>query len=191
MVRINAPDLVRRIRERYGIRGPEGIEALAPEIVPVALVDIVEAAVPTDQHRYSEGTYIIAVGAQYCAIQLEMPAATGRIAVITSYTLFGTANSQVYHGIGTSQLATAIASAENRDRRDVDHFFAAALMRHTTAVGGAWGTFLNTDQLAGGVHTKLRPDVVLRPGDWYTFRGAAVNQPLGVQLEWYEAPYEA
>lgn len=191
MVRINAPDLVKRIRERYGIRGPEGIEAIAPEIVAVSIVDLVEASAPVDHRRYSEGVTLGAVAAQYNGIQLEMPAGTGRIAVITGCHFFGSASAKVLHGHGTSQLATAIASAENRDRRDDDYFYAAAVMRHTTAIGGAWGVFLNTIQMDAGGQAFFKDEIVLRPGDWYTFRGQAVNTPLGVNLWWYEAPYQA
>ena len=184
MVRINAPDLVQRIRERYGIRGPEGIEALAPEIVPVAIVDLLEAGQAADQHWYTRGHHLVAVAGQYCALGLDNPAGSGRLAVIRRVDLL--CGGQVLFGVGTTQLTTAISAASNLDRRETDYFFSTALMRHMTAAGGAWGTFDGDIYVNATIPYGLELPVVLRPGDRYAFRTQLVNTALNVNILWYE-----
>ena len=189
MPRHQLPEIIRNIEQRYGIRGPAGIDVIAPEIVPVTLVDDL-----TKEQAIQE---LVAIGAggitsdpaQFATVQLYNPATSlVDLDVMMAYTRV-TAQHVVYveHGAtfinnlamrGLPIRARGVATGPVGEVHEISHATAPA----------TGGTIVMDLELDGS-----RPDVLwqpwyLEPGDTLTVQNAVAQQYMGVSFTWTERP---
>lgn len=194
MPRIQAPDLAQRIVRRYGIVGQSGPDTLGPEILPVAIVDVL----PTEEAygpRFAMGNcYQTATAGELSQAHLHNPPNSGVLvrpagvwicaptAGATGYFIIG------YNSGTINELPTA-ETARYLDRRTGVNP-TARLTRGTAVSTG----ILTTEELFRGytrfdesIYVPL-PSAALREDDGLHIAFSVVNQIAVFDFVWEEEP---
>lgn len=107
MPRIQLPDLVQRIVRRYGLVGVPGPDTIAPEIVPVAIVDVIEQEVGVGvRYCMGAGTQGASVG-KYEIVHLQNPANSGILVEVIGAHVAALGNSGIYGGFSNAALTNS------------------------------------------------------------------------------------
>lgn len=189
-MRIQRPDLVQRIVRRYGIVGAQGPDTIAPEIVPVSIVDVLELE-GAEEVGCGMGANVQLAAAQYSQIQLLNPANSGVIALVDRVDLtIGGASSFVIGFYGTA-LPTA-TDVRLLDTRLTGTVPACKGYKDDGAskVIGVTTQFVNG--YASGYHefypVELEGRVVLDEGQGIVVELTTVNVSLWSSIFWRERP---
>jgi len=188
MALIQVPDIARKLARRFGIDGPAPADTLAPEIVPVVLVEDLTA--PDEEDSGYERTCIGkqsvgALAANYSYVQLYNPSGSGVLVVVEAMILSVGGNSAIsirnYDTAATS-LGTDLSF---RDRRLSGA--PAAQVRYVQS-GANLGDAV-AQAFAVGNDQYLTPlDFLLSPGKGLCTRPDTQNVQNITTLFWSERP---
>lgn len=184
MAFIQAPELARRLQRKFDTDGPGPTHTLAPEIVPVVLVEDLTPALPEDTGfiRQCVGTvYQAGVAAEYAHAQLFNPDGSGSILhaemAVVSIGAADTVNVAFYD----TRLGND-GSVYFRDRRLAGSPVGAV----TNDSGGAeLGTNIAPIESPGDEAITIPLDIILAPGQGLVLN-VGVNNALNASFWWTE-----
>ncbi len=183
MAFIQVPEIARKIQRRFGTDGPAPTHTIAPEIVPVALVEDLTDTTPEDtgfQRACFGYSGQSGAASNNSHVQLFNPAGSGVMlhveAALVSIGSAGNADLR-YHD---TELSTAGSNESFRDRR-----IGGRPVGRTSAQnnGSALGTSLATLALPGTESIQVPVDVLLDEGQGILFLAASQN--ISVTCLWY------
>lgn len=190
-MRIQAPDLVQRIVRRYGIVGAQGPDTIAPEIVPVSIVDELLSEQGEVLKRASGGGTRSGVAGEYSLCGVWNPSGGGVIVLPRAVYLDDTTGPSVYAlGYIAAAPGTAVES------RYWDNRLAGtdpvAYVAHETNASKEIGVATNTHTLyslntAGQQYVNLE-GVVLDEGTGFALEIGTVQHAVYFTFVWDERP---
>lgn len=186
MPEIQRPELVTLLRQRFGLRGIAAF-GLAPEIVPVAIVDDIQeqADDPTIIRQCIGYAQVTNVAGQYSQIWCGLPAASSVTAGI--HTVFVNSETDGSILIGPYDLTThgsAVTTKAMQDRRNPG---SPVMMIQQAAAAGLLPNPSTTHIAVEAVSGTMIPlNAVLGPGDGLIFAYSPTNAILRCTFMWSE-----
>lgn len=113
MPSIQRPDLIRRIRKQYGIRGSDGPTSLSPEIVPISIVDVATDADPTSTYLCTSGFQQTSAAGTRCHLQLVNPSSSDRLVRVISWSVAATGATNVEWGRYDTSVAGLVSNIQS------------------------------------------------------------------------------
>lgn len=184
-MRIQAPELIQAIVRRYGIVGSSGPDTLAPEIVPVSVVDYLPDATTQAQRRCGFGVKQAGAAAQYSQVQLLNPTGSGILCFLDFWQVRLESAQPWVVGFYDTALPTA-GEARMLDRRLVGTVPACLVKQDdgvSKVVGAASQFFYESSSFRGFNGPGY---VILDEGTGVVFECLTVDIDIYVSCLWWE-----
>lgn len=186
MALIQVPEIARKIQRRFGTDGPAPVHTVAPEIVPVAIIEDLTQAGPEDTGflrfciGYSDPPTPAA--SNYCHAQLFNPASSGVLVHLEGAYCSVASASKIYVQLYDTELSSA--GVQNfRDRRLEGNPAARASRQNHTAY---LGTRIAPLTLQQDDVTSIPLDILLPPGSGLVIVAASSNMAMYTVWYWSE-----
>lgn len=187
---INAPDIGRRVRRRYSMKGDSGIATLSPELVGVVLLD--DLTGPEDQDvaiiRPAIGeTQQAAVGGEQGHCQLLNPADSGTFVQVEAVLVILATAGTIIIGEHATALTSNGTNKVFRDQRVAGTPLAETRLQ-TNAGGLTDQDFARLALPAANESILIPLDLFIGAGQGLTIRAITVNVLLATTWFWTERP---
>ena len=186
MPEIQVPEIVQKLRERFSLKGHASISTLAPEIVPVVLVEDLAASADDEWRHYGFGYQVSAVAAQFSQIGLFNPVGSGKLAEITGFLVRMPSISAVLF-LQKNALLSAHTACVERDFRAGSSSYASC--RFSYQNGAATGDQLNCSAFFGGSDARWHPwSWILSEGTGVMWGPDTANLTMAITCMFRERP---
>lgn len=186
MPTIQDPELNQAIRRRFELVGRDPINFLAPEIVPVVLIDDLSIAPTTGWRGAITGSSINRVAGEVAAFQVFNPVGSGKLVRWDRVVLSDPDGISYYHlGRYNVDLDAALTQKFFRDTRSEGGPVAKvnATTDATPNLGNRIGIFRTQ---ASSTNTFLDLDYILEPGEGLLIQLTDTNHILNCTAWWSE-----
>lgn len=188
MPEIQVPEIARQLARKFAITGGHIAPSLAPEIVPVALVSDLTAAIEQDVIAFRPAIVRMTTGAggagNYTSNQLWNPANSGVVVELQLALVDASQASGIRINIHDTKLTTD-ASGSFRDRRIGGSSAAHGAYATPAAIPG---TFVGFVKIPANETVAIPLDFVIGEGSGVVLVNQAANEDLDTTYFWVERP---
>lgn len=182
---IQRPDLTAKVRKAYEITGPDAIQTISPELVPVVILDDLSSKAPTFG-CIGYGT-MGASATDYGHVQLYNPATSDLVVLVKKIEFHcGTAMNAGLCLHDSDGDLTSESTAKSYTDRTRSGSPVARLMYD--AVSPTVGTIIAQYWARQLEILRLEPNITLDPGQGVNIRGGTVNINVVAVYHWDEIP---
>jgi len=191
MPEIQNPEIVRNIEKRYNIRGYPGPGILAPEIVPVSIVDDITGEADRETHPYWGYLQQAAGGAgTYAAIALVNPSESGVIVQVTAVNWqAGTSGGAVNMRRNVTATPTGAVGTADKNLDGRSAASATAYLKKEASGAQITPEFYVVQNGTATTHLELLPyNIILEPTNTFWVQAVTANINIHVNFIWTERP---
>lgn len=189
---IHAPDVSTRLRNRYGIVGEGTVDTLAPELVPIAIVDDLREAQQSEDLECWAGHELnpsAAENAEHAFINPTVPGDVGRLVVITDLFFAGSNIGDVIVSVVRGTISGfTFRSSEFRDLFLEGTPGVTGLYSRSSAAG-VEGTIVMVVRVSNENTLHIvNPNIIMAPETHLVIRREIADDTQRVSVFWNQRP---